>query len=53
MDQPIKIDHESSNDASFTVPENASENIHIVLEVTDDGNPKLKRYRRLIFNVEN
>jgi hypothetical protein len=52
MKQPIKINHETSASASFIVPENSDKNLHIILEVKDDGNPGLKRYSRLIFNVE-
>lgn len=52
MDQPILINQESSSSAYFIVPEKANENIHIILEVKDDGSPSLKTYRRLIFEVE-
>ncbi len=51
MDQPIKITHETSDSAYFIVPEQTNEEIHIILEVTDDGTPELKRYRRLVFQV--
>jgi hypothetical protein len=53
MDQPIKISHETSAEASFTVPDMADGELHIILEVRDDGNPSLKRYRRLVYQVEN
>lgn len=53
MIQSIMINQESSNKAYFTVPEKTSENIHIILEVKDDGNPSLKKYKRLIIEVEN
>ena len=53
MDQAVKINKESSKNASFTVPEKSGDALHIILEVTDDGTPRLKRYRRLIFKVEN
>lgn len=53
MDQPVKIDRETSATASFTVPEMANGNLQIILEVIDDGSPSLKRYRRLIFEVVN
>lgn len=52
LDQPVKINYESSSDAYFIVPEMTIKNIHIILEVKDDGNPVLKSYRRLIFTVE-
>jgi hypothetical protein len=52
MDQPIRIHHESSSDAHFVVPEQATKPIHIILEVQDDGSPSLKTYRRVIFPVD-
>lgn len=52
MARPVMIHHESSGDAYFVVPENARGNIHIILEVKDDGSPCLKRYSRFIFKVE-
>jgi hypothetical protein len=51
MNKYIKIEHETSYIAYFTVPEEAKEDIHIILEVTDDGIPELKRYSRLIFKI--
>lgn len=53
MNQTIKINHETSNEAYFTVPEMANGSLHIILEVKDDGSPSLKRYSRLVFQVEN
>ncbi len=53
MDQAIKINHETSSSAYFTVPEMANGSLHIILEVKDDGSPGLKTYRRLIFKVDN
>ncbi len=53
MDQPIKINQETSAGASFTVPEMANGDLHIILEVKDNGSPSLKRYSRLIFKIEN
>ncbi len=53
MDETIKIDRETSSTAHFTVPEMPDGSLHIILEITDDGNPGLKRYRRLIFVVGN
>jgi hypothetical protein len=51
MIQPILINQESSSNAYFIVPDNTSDSIHIILEVSDDGSPTLKRYRRLILEV--
>lgn len=53
MTQTIMINQESSNKAYFTVPEKTNKNIHIILEVGDDGNPSLKKYKRLIIELEN
>lgn len=52
MEQVVKIFAETSNQATFTVPKDSKEDIHIILEVTDDGEPSLKRYRRLIFKMK-
>jgi hypothetical protein len=40
--------------ASFIVPDDAlpGETIHIICEVTDDGNPALTRYQRIIITVK-
>lgn len=53
MGRPVMINQESASNAYFIVPEQASGNIHIILEAKDDGSPTLKRYKRLIFKVEN
>ena len=53
MEQPILVTQESSANASFVVPENTGKHIHIILEVKDDGSPSLKKYKRLIFKIEN
>ena len=52
MNNHIKIVHETSDNAHFTVPENSDKDIHIILEVSDDGSPVLKKYKRLIFRRE-
>jgi hypothetical protein len=52
MKEHIKIVHETSDNAWFTVPENSKNDIHIILEVSDDGSPQLKSYKRLIFKME-
>ncbi|MFW5756747.1 MAG: nucleoside hydrolase-like domain-containing protein [Tangfeifania sp.] len=52
MSSYIKIVHETSENAHFTVPENSDKDIHIILEVSDDGDPVLKKYKRLIFRRE-
>jgi hypothetical protein len=37
--------------ASFTVPNEPGKQLHIILEVKDDGSPTLKGYQRIIFNI--
>lgn len=51
MDSYIKIVNETSDKAYFVVPEDQDKDIHIILEVKDDGQPSLIRYKRLIFNI--
>jgi hypothetical protein len=33
------------------VPDEPGKQVHIILEVTDDGDPPLKGYQRIIFNI--
>ncbi|MFD3000155.1 nucleoside hydrolase-like domain-containing protein [Pontibacter toksunensis] len=49
----ISIQNANSPNAAFTVPDNANsgETIHLILEVTDSGTPKLTRYQRVIATV--
>jgi len=44
-------DATSQAGASFTVPNEPSKTIHIIVNVTDDGEPALTRYQRIIFTV--
>jgi hypothetical protein len=37
--------------ASFVVPNEPGKEVHIILEVTDDGTPTLTRYQRIICNI--
>jgi hypothetical protein len=37
--------------ASFTVPSEPGRNVHIILEVTDNGTPPMTHYQRIIFNI--
>jgi hypothetical protein len=52
INNTIKIVQETSDNAWFNVPENLQKDIHIILEVSDDGSPALKSYKRLIFRYE-
>ena len=40
------------NNASFVVPHEPHTQLHVILEVTDNGEPALTRYQRVIFNIE-
>jgi hypothetical protein len=52
-DGSLTINNANSQQASFTVPNaQTGRNIHIILTVTDDGNPALTRYQRVIFTVD-
>jgi hypothetical protein len=42
---------DSRDHASFVVPDEPGRQIHIVLEVTDDGTPPLVAYQRIVFNI--
>ena len=46
----VNIKNAGKQQVSFTVPENAkqSQTVHIICEVTDNGNPALTRYQRVI-----
>jgi hypothetical protein len=49
----IKIENSNTPKASFIAPETKKTvSIHFILEVTDDGNPSLYSYRRIIVTVE-
>ena len=48
----LAIDNATGREASFTAPQvTKPETLHIVLAVTDNGQPKLTRYRRVIVSV--
>ena len=49
----VNIENAHSKDASFVVPKNpfTTGTMHFILAVTDDGDPPLTRYRRVIVNV--
>ena len=37
--------------ASFVVPNEPGKTIHVILDVTDNGDPPLRRYQRMIFTI--
>jgi hypothetical protein len=41
----------SPDDASFVAPAEPGKQMHIILEVTDDGTPPLTSYQRVICNI--
>ncbi len=52
-DGSVTIKQNTSATASLEIPENASsKNIHIILQIHDDGAPNLYAYRRLIIKVQ-
>lgn len=51
LSEQIMIHNETSINAHFFVPNDIKNDIHIILEVKDDGAPSLMRYKRLIFKV--
>jgi hypothetical protein len=54
IEESVKFTKSNEQDAVITIPENAvdGENVHVVLEVTDDGDPVLYSYRRAIITVD-
>jgi hypothetical protein len=56
--QALEITNADQVKASFTVPHKrvmapGTGDMHIILEVTDNGSPKLTRYQRVIVTVKN
>jgi hypothetical protein len=47
----VTISNAGSAAASFTAPDEPGKQIHIILEVTDDGKPPLTRYQRVIVSI--
>ena len=51
--QEITIPGNDEDRITFRIPDDsAGKSIHIICEVTDNGNPALTSYRRIIINVE-
>jgi hypothetical protein len=42
---------DSLDQASFVAPNEPGKQVHLILEVTDDGTPPLKHYQRLVFTI--
>jgi len=50
--ESVKIQNSSSQTAKVVIPQDAAgKNIHIILEIHDDGSPNLYAYRRMIVKV--
>jgi hypothetical protein len=43
---------DSPDNASFVAPNESGKQVHIILEVTDNGTPALTRYQRVICNIK-
>jgi len=43
--------HTSKKNALFKVPNEPGKQLQVILEVTDNGEPVLKSYKRIIFNI--
>lgn len=49
----VEIQNKSSKSALIFIPQKARDkNIHVILQITDDGEPNLIAFRRLIIEVE-
>ena len=50
----INIENSENQMASFNIPDDvqAGETIHVICEVTDDGEPPLTRYQRVVIRIE-
>jgi len=48
----IIFNNGSLDNASFVVPDEPGKQVHIILEVTDNGEPSLVGYRRVICNIK-
>lgn len=48
----ISIKNSVSQFTNFIVPNESGKQIHIILEVKDNGTPNLKGYQRLLFNIK-
>jgi len=50
---PVEIQNSTSPEAYFVAPPvDEPRSLHVILEVTDDGEPRLYSYRRIIITVE-
>ena len=47
----VVIKHADAKRAEIIVPDNPGKQLHLILELTDNGTPNLKSYKRVILNV--
>jgi hypothetical protein len=52
VNQYVVINNNYTPDVDFIVPTEPGKTMHLILEVSDDGNPKLASYRRLIIKIK-
>ncbi len=48
----VTIADASTPQASFVVPDEPGKQVHIILEVTDNGTPPLVRYQRVVCDIQ-
>jgi hypothetical protein len=48
----IIVNSGSLENASIVIPDESGKQVHIILEVTDNGEPSLVGYRRVICNIK-
>ena len=51
MQTEVVIKHADAKRAEIIVPDNPGKQLHLILELTDNGTPNLKSYKRVILNV--
>lgn len=50
--EKVIINDSASKSASFVVPNESGKEVHIILEVSDNGHPTLKGYQRIIYRIK-
>jgi hypothetical protein len=52
VEAKLEIAGADTKSASFVVPNESGKQLHIILEVSDNGTPSLKNYQRVICNIQ-
>jgi hypothetical protein len=47
----LAVKNNTVKSASFIVPNEPGKQLHVILQVTDNGEPMLTSYKRIIFNI--